>query len=142
MLMEYLQWVEVPTKKINKKKNNIRSAKGQSSLYADKKLNPCFFFFCVCVCVCVYIYTHTERPIGLVSRVFANGSGDQGSIPDWVISKTQKMVVETSLLNTQHYKAYIKGKVEQSKERRSTFPYCGHWKESLQVILDYSRQLY
>ena len=27
------------------------------------------------------------------------------------------MVLDTSLFNTQHYKVYIKGKVEQSKER-------------------------
>ena len=28
--------------------------------------------------------------VGLMSRVFANGSGDQGSIPGWVVQKTQK----------------------------------------------------
>ena len=28
----------------------------------------------------------------------------------------QKMVLDTSLLNTQHYKVLIKGKVEQSRE--------------------------
>ena len=50
--------------------------------------------------------------ISLMSRVFANGAGDQGSIPDQVIPKTQKMVLDTSLLNTQHYKVRIKGKVE------------------------------
>ena len=47
-------------------------------------------------------------------RVFANGPGDLGSIPGRVIPKTQKMVFDTSLLNTQQYKAGIKGKVEQS----------------------------
>ena len=61
--------------------------------------------------------------IGLLSRVFTNGPGDQGSIPDRVIPKTQKMVFDISLLNTQHYKVRIKGKVEQSKERRSALPY-------------------
>ena len=45
-------------------------------------------------------------------RVFANGPGDQGSIPGQVIPKTQKMVLDASLLNTQHYKVHIKGKVE------------------------------
>ena len=48
--------------------------------------------------------------------VFANGPGDLGSIPGRVIPKTQKMVLDASLLNTQHYKAWIKGKVEQSRE--------------------------
>ena len=47
-----------------------------------------------------------------MSRVFTNGPGDQGSIPSQIISKTQKMVFGTALLNTQHYKVQIKGKVE------------------------------
>ena len=34
-----------------------------------------------------------------------------------VIPKTQKMVLDADLLNTQHYKVRIKGKVEQSKEK-------------------------
>ena len=58
-----------------------------------------------------------------MSRVFANGPGDLGSIPGCVIPKTLKMVLDTSLLNTQQYKVCIKGKVEQSRERRSAFSY-------------------
>ena len=54
---------------------------------------------CVCVCVCV-----------------ANGLGDQSSIPSQVIPKTQKMALDPTLFNTQHYKALIKGKMEQSRE--------------------------
>ena len=50
--------------------------------------------------------------IGLMIRVFANGLGDWGSIPGQVMQKTQKMVFVTTLLNTQHYKVRIKGKVE------------------------------
>ena len=46
--------------------------------------------------------------------VFANGPGDRGSIPGRVIPKTQKMVLEAILLNTQYYKVRIKGKVVQS----------------------------
>ena len=56
-------------------------------------------------------------------RVFANGLGDWGSIPGRVIPKTQKMVLDASLLNTQQYKVGIKGKVEQSRERSSALPY-------------------
>ena len=52
--------------------------------------------------------------IGPVGRVFANGLGDWGSIPGRVIPKTQKIVLDASLLNTQHYKVRNKGKVEQS----------------------------
>ena len=61
--------------------------------------------------------------IGLMSRVFANGPGDQGSIPDRVILKTQKMVSGATLLKTQYYKVRIKGKVEQSREWSSALPY-------------------
>ena len=52
--------------------------------------------------------------------MFANGPGDLGSIPGRVIPKTLKMVLDTSLLNTQQYMVRIKGKVEQSRERSST----------------------
>ena len=51
-----------------------------------------------------------------MSRVFASGLGDLGSIPGLVIPKTQKMVLDTTLLNTQHYKVRNQGKVEQSRE--------------------------
>ena len=56
-------------------------------------------------------------------RVFTNGPGDLGSIPGRVIPKTLKMVLDTSFLNTQHYKIRIKGKVEQSRERSSALLY-------------------
>ena len=45
---------------------------------------------------------------------FANGPGDLGSITGRVIPKTFKMVLYTSLHNTQQYKVRIKDKVEQS----------------------------
>ena len=60
---------------------------------------------------------------GLVGKTFANSSGDLGSVPGRVIPKTLKMVLDTSLLNTQHYKERIKGKVEPSKEKSSALPY-------------------
>ena len=56
-------------------------------------------------------------------KVFANGLGDLGSIPGQVIPKTQKMVPDATLVNTQHYKVQIKGKVEKSRERSSTLSY-------------------
>ena len=55
-------------------------------------------------------------------RVFANDLGDLGSIPGRVILKTLKMVLDTSLLNTQQYKVRIEGKVKQSRERSSALP--------------------
>ena len=63
------------------------------------------------------------RAIGLKSRVFANGLGDRGSIAGRVIPKTRKIVLDAALLNTQHYKVRIKGKVEQSWGWISALPY-------------------
>ena len=54
--------------------------------------------------------------------MFTNGPGDQGSIPGRVILKTQKMALDASLLDTQHYKVWIKDKREQSKEWSNALP--------------------
>ena len=70
----------------------------------------------------LHLYAHCML-IGLVGRVFANDPGDWGSIPGRVIPKTLKMVLDTSLLNTQHDKVRIEGKVEQSMEGSSALPY-------------------
>ena len=60
----------------------------------------------------------------MMVRVFANGPGDLGSILGRVIlKKTQKMVLDDSLLNTQHYKVRIKDKVAQSGEKSSALSY-------------------
>ena len=58
-----------------------------------------------------------------MGRLFTNALGDMGSIPGHIIPKTLKMVLDTSLLNTQQYKVRIEGKVEQSRERSSALPY-------------------
>ena len=55
--------------------------------------------------------------------MFAHGPGDLGSIPGQVIPKTQKMVLDATLLNTQQFKVRIKDKVEQSRERSRALPY-------------------
>ena len=60
--------------------------------------------------------------IGLMSRVFANGPGDRGSILSRGILKNQKIVLDAALLSTQHNKVRIKGKVEQSWEWISALP--------------------
>ena len=55
------------------------------------------------------------------------------------------MVLDASLLNTQHYKVRIKGKVEQSREgvAPSPTPWCSSYRKGcLRVTLDYGRQLY
>ena len=48
-----------------------------------------------------------EICIGITAREFDNEPGDQGSIQGRVIQKTQKMILDASLLNTQHYKVWI-----------------------------------
>ena len=77
-----------------------------------------------------------DYSFGLGVRVFANGPGH---------TKDSKMVLDASLLSTQHYKVRIKGKVEQS--RKGVAPSPTHWcssyrKGSLRVTLDYGRQLF
>ena len=75
-------------------------------------------------------------------RVFANGPGDLGSVPGRVIPKTQKMVLDTSLLNTQHYKVRIKWSDPGEGVAPSLTPRCSrYWKGSLWVVLDNGRQL-
>ena len=60
-------------------------------------------------------------------RVFTNVLGDRTSIPDRVMPKTQKILLNTSLLNPQLFKVRVKGKVDQSRERSSTFLYTSEW---------------
>ena len=67
--------------------------------------------------------SHVYTAIWIHYIVFANGPGDLGSIPGRVIPKTLKMELDTTLLNTQHYKVRFKGKVEQSREWSSALPY-------------------
>ena len=51
--------------------------------------------------------------IGLMNIVFTHDLGDGGSIPGRLIPKTQKMLFDATLLNTQHYRVRIKGKEEK-----------------------------
>ena len=58
------------------------------------------------------LYSHRQEKnnISIMVRAFANDLGDWGSIPGLVIPKKSKMVFDTSLLNTRHYKVRIKSK--------------------------------
>ena len=56
-------------------------------------------------------------------RVLTNDPGDLGSIPGRVITKTLKMVLDASLLNIQHFKVRIKGKVKKSRKRSCAILY-------------------
>ena len=93
----------------------------------------------------IYICTHTNWTIGLMSWVLAYGLGDQISIPGRVIPKTQKMVLDSALLNTQHHKVRIKDKSSSLRNGVAPFPTprcCNYLKGSLRVTLDYGRQHY
>ena len=84
----------------------------QENLYKDLRLYGfCFFKK-------KYRSVIVEPAIGKMVRMFANDPGNLGSISSRVIPKTQKMILDASLLNTQHYKVQIKCKVEQSSEKK------------------------
>ena len=64
---------------------------------------------------------------------------NQGLIPSWVILKTQKMVLDTSLLSTQYYKVQIKSKWSNPGKEvaPSPTPLCSsYWKGSLCDTID------
>ena len=70
-------------------------------------------------------------------RVFANGLGDQGSIPGRVIPKAQKMILDTFLLNTEHYKVRIKWSNPGKGVAPSPTSWCSSYRKgSLRVTLD------
>ena len=76
-----------------------------------------------------------NQPIGL-DCLPMNGPRDRDSVPGQVIPNTQKIVLDASLLNTQHYKVWIKGK--WSNPRTGVVPsptlWCSsYWKWSLWV---------
>ena len=80
-------------------------------------------FFTIIIIIIIIIIIRSIILHWLISRVFANGPGDWDSFPGWVILKTQKMVLDATLLNTQHYKVKIKSKVGKSREWSSALPY-------------------
>ena len=90
--------------------------------YFFKNLSLHFYITLLFLKIYHYIFTYFIIT-GPAVRVFANGPGDLGSIPGRVIPKTLKMELDTTLLNTQHYKVRFKGKVEQSREWSSALPY-------------------
>ena len=84
----------------------------------------------------IYIYIYILK-IGMIFKEFANGPGDLGSIVGQVLPK-----IKNALLNSQHYKLRIKGKVEWSRERSSALvtPWCSsNQKWSFPITLYYDR---
>ena len=88
----------------------------------------------------IYMVAHWHSGI-----VFTNGPGDRGSIPGEVIPKTQKMVLDAFLLNTQHFTVLVKGKRSNPQKGIAPSPTpqcCRYWKGSLWVSLDNDRPTY
>ena len=116
-----------------------------------------FVFVCVCLCVfagvCVFLHISstpclinfkngwmTGIMIGIMVRVFANGLEDLGSILGRVIPKTQKIMLDAVLLNTQYYNVRIKSKWSNPRKGVVSSPTswcCSYWKGNLSVFLDY-----
>ena len=71
----------------------------------------------------IYILKSYKWTIGQMRRVFADVPVEKCSIPRRVILKTQKMVLDTALLQTLHYKEWFKVKVEQSREWSNALSY-------------------
>ena len=75
-------------------------------------------YMCMYIYIYIYIYTNVY-----IVHAFTTSPRDLDSIPGRVIPKTLKWILDTSLLTTQQYLVRIKGKVEQSRERKSSYPY-------------------
>ena len=99
----------------------------------DFKIGTWCFVFISIIHICLFLFYL------FVLSVFVNGPADQGLIPGWAIPKTQNLVLDASLLNTQYYKVRIKGKwSNQEKEVvPSPTPWSSsYWKGSVQVALN------
>ena len=86
-----------------------------------------------------------DRLIGLLGKVFANGSRDQGSIPSRVLPKTQKMVLDISLITFSIIRHV--SRVKWSIPRKGVVPFptpqCSSYqKGNLLGALNYDRQIY
>ena len=101
----------------------------------------------------VYIYPHiiiitttTYWLIGLVGSVFANGPGDQDSIPSRVIPKIFKkwyLIPPCLALSNIRYVTRVKWSNPGKWVAPSPTPRCSsYWKWNLRVAHDYVRQLY
>ena len=81
---------------------------------------------------------------GLAVRVFANGPGDLGSIPDRVIPKTQKWYLMHPCLKLSiiRYGSRVKWSNPEKGVAPFPTPWCSSYqKGNLLVTLDYGRQL-
>ena len=64
----------------------------------------------------------TYRPIGIMVRGFASCSEDRSSLPGRIMQKTKKLVLDASLLNTQHLKVRIKSEWSNPEKKGTAYP--------------------
>ena len=84
-----------------------------------------------------------NRGIKLMSKVLATCPGDQGSIPDRVTPKTQKMLHGTASLSIMRYWSRVKWSNPGNGIAPSLTPGCSsYWKGTIRITLDNVRQLY
>ena len=101
----------------------------------DCLCNPNLYIY-IYICSLTYIHKYSRMHYLYIWYVYL------ASRFSWnhVLLKTQKMVLDTSLLNTRHYKVHIN--TEKEVEPSYT-PQCGTYlKKSFWVALNYSCQLY
>ena len=74
---------------------------------------------------CTHTHTHNTYIYILAKRLECSPIARETWVQSRVESyqRLKKMVLDASLLNTQHYKVRFKGKVEQSREWSSALPY-------------------
>ena len=58
------------------------------------------------------ILQYSQKYMYIYVYIYIYSPGVLGSIPGRVIPKTQIMVLDAALLNTQHFNVWIKGKIE------------------------------
>ena len=111
-------------------------------IYITNCLNTIFVYLSV---PSLYIFLYIYRPIGIMVRVFANGSGDRGSIQGRVIPKTQKWYLSPPCLTLSiiRYGSRVSRAILGEGVVLSPTPRCSSYRKgSLRVTLDNSRLTY
>ena len=127
-------------KKKKKKKQEKKTVKSDMLNKSSPKIQQCETLSHEFLSCFILKYTYNP-PFGIIVRVFGNGLGDWGSIPGQELPKTQKMVLDAFLLNTQYYKVWIKGKWRNPGKVVAP-RYSSYWKGTLQVALNYGWPTY
>ena len=116
----------MPICQVGKFSISLKKSRSESSSFTRVRTDSLFSFtfsfppsqsIYLSVCLHTHTHTHTHTYIYIYIYIYV------GSIFGWVIPKTQKMVLDAALLNTEHYNVCIKVKVEKSRDRICALPY-------------------